>query len=600
MKFIAAFAFVMACMHVSFTQITTKFFSRGELLETEDNKNAEAYLEKALGVVIWEDNFDDTTTWVIDNSGQFGIEYGWNINNNNDGWWSLAGINSTSGGNYAELVNGDPTDGNPGTQALNVVYTLTTAQPIDINTLGGTNQVSLNFQQYGARFNDLQEVQISTDGINFFTISNNLNESVLSSSGGSAYSNPDAKSINLAPYLSSTPESIWVRFSWTTNYPGSATNPNVWITYGWYIDDVAIVTNPGNDLEVVETSWGSVGLNYYQIPTTQVAPIDFTATVVNAGMNEQYNTVLSVDINAGQFSATSQPVTIASLDTAEIEILGQFLPESTTGTYVVQRAISADSIDDVPDNNQIQNLNFSVTDYIYARDNGSVSGNTSNGTEGFETGNLFDIFQDQELKAINIRLAGGGNGTAVGTEIYAKIYEIDPQTGDFVYLAESDPFIVASNNLNTNLVMELQTPVLLSANATYLAVAGSYTAGLKVANAGSSEPQTSFFYDWSNTTWYYQTSTPYVRLNFDPAVGINSKDENLDSFVYPNPSNAILKISNPSGSSFESYKIMDASGHLIVSGPQTYFIDVSGFANGVYTITFVNQSSVHTHRFIKQ
>ena len=585
--------------NVANSQVNQHVIHENQLKLTED-KSITNYSEKELGVVIWEDNFDDSSTWVIDNSGQAGIDYGWNIDNVNDGWWSLAGINSTSGGNYAELVNGDPTDGNPGTQALGVIYNLTSAQPIDIASLGGTNQVSLSFEQYGARFNDLQEVQISFDGTTFFTISNNLNESVLSSSGGSAYPNPYKKLINLAPYLSANPESIWIRFSWTTNYPGSASNPNVWITYGWYIDDVQIVTNPSNDLEVSATSWGTAGLNYYQIPTTQVAPIDFTADIVNVGINTQYNAVFSVSVNSGSFTASTTPVNISPLDTTYAEILGQFTPDPTVGSYTVQRAVASDSTDDNTDNNQIQNLNFSVTNYIYARDNGSVSGSTSNGTAGFETGNLFDIFQDQELKAINVRLAGGGNGTTVGTEIYAKIYEIDPQTGDFVYLSESDPFIVASNNLNTNLVLELQTPVMLAANSTYLAVVGAYNAGLKVSNAGTSDPQTSFFYDWSNTTWYYQTSTPYVRLNFDPTVGIASKDENFDSFVYPNPSNAILKISNPSGSSFEFYKIMDASGHLIVSGPQTDFIDVSGFANGVYTITFVNQSSVHTHRFIKQ
>ena len=599
MKTLFSIGFAIALVNSSFSQIEQKFNKASDLLKSEEKTSSETLSNKALGIVIWEDNFDDTATWVLDNSGQFGIEYGWNINDVNDGWWSLSGINSGSGGNYAELVNGDPTNGSPGTQALNVVYTLTTAQAIDLNTLGGTNQVSLNFQQYGARFNDLQEVQISFDSINFFTVANNLNESVLSSSGGTAYSNPYSKSINLAPYLSATPESIWVRFSWTTNYPGSASNPNVWITYGWYIDDVAIVTNPGNDLEVVETSWGSVGLNYYQIPTTQVAPIDFTANVVNAGMNAQTNVALNIDVNSGLFTASSQPVNIASLDTTALEILGQFLPESTVGTYTIQRSISMDSIDDVPNNNQIQNLSLSITDYIYARDNGSVSGSTSNGTEGFEAGNLFDIFQDQELKAINVRLAGGGNGTTVGTEIYTKIYEIDPQTGDFVYLAESDPFIVASNNLNTNLVMELQSPVTLTANSTYLAVVGSYTAGLKVANAGTSDPLTSFFYDWANTTWYYQTSTPYVRLNFNPTLEVH-EDQEINGLVYPNPSSETLRISIPSNTFNGEYKIFDASGNAIATGKVAEIIDISNLSQGVYTLELMNVNGSSFHQFVKQ
>ena len=39
---------------------------------------------KALGQVLWSDDFDDTSTWVIDNDGQTGLEFGWNINSTNE------------------------------------------------------------------------------------------------------------------------------------------------------------------------------------------------------------------------------------------------------------------------------------------------------------------------------------------------------------------------------------------------------------------------------------------------------------------------------------------------------------------------------------
>ena len=205
-----------------------------ELL-SEEKQNLKAPLEKDLGVTIWSDNFDDPATWTLDNNGLGGVEYGWNINDVSEGWYSSGGINSTSGGNYAELVNGDAI---AGTQELDVTFTMTTTDPIDVIALAGTNQVTLEFEQYGARFNDLQQILISTDGISFEPIGDNLDKPVLSQSGGSAYPNPDLKQINLGTVLTPTSDPIWIRFSWTTNYPGSATNPNVWITYGWYIDDV--------------------------------------------------------------------------------------------------------------------------------------------------------------------------------------------------------------------------------------------------------------------------------------------------------------------------------------------------------------------------
>jgi hypothetical protein len=555
---------------------------------------------KTLGVTIWSDDFTNPANWVIDNNGQTAQQFGWDIGSTAEGWWDPNGINSTSGGSYAELSNGDPT-ASPATQALNVVYTMTTAAPINITALGGTNQVSIQFEQYGARFNDLQEVQISTNGTTWTTVSDNLNESVLSSAGGTAYSNPNLKTINLANILSANPAPIWIRFSWTTNYPASATNPNVWITYGWYIDDVKLVTNPTNDLSVTDTYWGTEGLNYYQIPITQIAPIDFEAEVFNGGVNNQSNVKLNINVNAGQFIGSSAPATITSLDTVVLSVSTPFTP-STIGSYAVVRTLTADSTDDVPTNNVIQNIAFSVGNYIYARDNGTASGSTSNGTDGFEAGNLFDIWQDQTLKGINVRLAGGANGTVVGTEIFSKLYSIDAN-GDFAFESESDPFIVAAPNLNTNLVLPLSTPVNLVAGNTYLAVVGSFSTGLKISNAGTSAVQTSFFLDLLDNTWYYQTGTPYVRLNFDPVIGINELNDDIQASVYPNPTSTTLNVSlNVAGTALVS--VWDLTGKELIA-PQgistgTAAIDVSKLSAGMYVVNIATETGITTKKFMKK
>ena len=179
---------------ITWSQKAPRITSLDELIGTEKPAlNVEQLKDE--GITIWSDDFSEDTTWVLDNSGQAGIEYGWNINAVSDGWYSNNGINSTSGGNYAELVNGVPANES---QALDVVYTMTTANPIDVIGLGGTNQVTLEFEQYGARFNDLQQILISTDGIVFTPVGDNLDVPVLSASGGAAYDNPDLKQINLA------------------------------------------------------------------------------------------------------------------------------------------------------------------------------------------------------------------------------------------------------------------------------------------------------------------------------------------------------------------------------------------------------------------
>lgn len=825
------------------------------ILKAPNASNTALESTNKLISTLWQDNFSDPTTWSIDNSGQSGAQFGWNINNTSEGWWSATGIsaNGTSGGNNAELVNGNPT-ANPVTQALGVVYTMTTANPIDIAALGGDNQVSIQFKQFGARFNDLQEIQISTDGTNFITVGDNLDKEVLSAAGGAAYPNPDTKTINLAPYISSNPTSVWIRFRWTTNFPGSATNPNVWIAYGWYIDDVKIITNPDYDLSITSNYWGTAGLNYYQIPTTQVAPIDFSTSVFNGGLTTLTGAMLKAEVFTGAtnlYTGMSSGTTVPSLDTATLDVLTPFTPAASVANYTLKRKIilgylpngqiltgslsnggtgyvsgtnlaatggsgsgatldvtaSANGVvtsgtvsaagtgyvtssgvattggtgsgltldvtasvigaatsltvdlynsgtvvsetnvgtiggtgtgltvnviadvngdvasitianpgngysaidyvtvsgsggpidiiinsstgdilsatitapgtnytvgdiltivggssdatytvgavtggtitsvvlnspgvgytagdiltiaggtatytvgtatnnteitDELPTNNTIADLNFAVTNFTYARDNNTFAGSTSNGTNGFEVGNLYDIWNDQTLNGLTIRLAGGANGTTAGTEIFVKIYSLDPNTGDFVFLEESAPFIVAANNTNTLLTIPFLSPVNLVANSTYLAVVGSYEATMRPSNAGSSEPQTSFFLDLSDNTWYYTTSTPVVRMNFDPTVGLSEGIKTDASFLLaPNPTNSstILTI-DAKNSGDVLVTITDMSGKLmsftqssLIQGTNSLNLPTDDLNAGVYFVNVQLQGITKAMKLIKK
>ena len=485
---------------------------------------------------------------------------------------------------------------------------MTTANPIDVIALAGTNEVTLEFEQFGARFNDLQQISYSTDGVVFTPIGDNNDIPVLSASGGSAYDNPDLKQINLATVLEMNSSPIWIQFSWTTNFPASADNPNVWVTYGWYIDDVRLVTNPGNDLAITETYWGTEGLNYYQIPLTQVAPIDFEVAAFNGGVNTQTNVALNVNVNEGAFIGSSDPAQINSLDTATLTLSTQFTPDAN-GDYDIVQTISADSTDDVPGNNEIDDISFSVGDFIYARDNGSPGGSTTNGADGFESGNLFDVWADQTLKAIDIRIPGGTNGAQLGTEFYVKLYSVDVATGDFIYEMESDVLTLTQQMQNTSLTVPLLSPVNVIANTTYLAVIGSFGEGLRVSTAGTSEPQTSFFLDLADNTWYYQTGTPYVRLNFDPTIGI---EENHTTFmvgnVFPNPLSGEGTLNVFMNNAKNMYmEITDLSGKLVGSesrslnqGENKISLDTEQLSSGIYTVTLSSGGTSLSRKMIVQ
>ncbi len=584
----------------------TKAYSMNDLQQNEVATSA-TFAPKALGVEIWNNNFDTPADWTVDNSGQTGgAEFGWSIDATSDGWWSTTGITSASGGNFAELSNGNPT-ATPASQALGVTYTMTTATVIDVVNLplnaSNTSDVTLQYQEFGARFNDLQEVQISTDGgTTWTTVRNNLDYSVLSNSGGSAYGNPENISINLAPFLDNTSaQTLLIRFSWTTNFPSQATNANVWVAYGWYIDDVKIVTNPDNDIEVTSNYWGSDGLNYYMIPTSQVTAIDFSANVFNGGINDQNEVQLNISVDGGAtFTGSSATgTTIASGAKDSIFLATGYTPAATVGSHTVTRTITQTATDDVPANNMLSDITFEVTDLIYARDNNVADGQQSNQGKAFEAGNYFDIWSDIQVRAVDVQLHSTTN---VGTFIYAKIYSIDTD-GNFVEEGASDYYEVTAADLTGTVTLELYSWVnLTNAQLTYLVVVGSdgdgeATNDLVIKTAGTSDIQTSFFKDESDT-WFYSTNTPMVRLNFNPTIGLD--ENNLEGVsIFPNPSEGIVTVSNDNNTtnSIEVYNLVGEKVYSTTASTSTK-IDLSANGTGVYIVKVYNENGSFVERVV--
>lgn len=587
------------------------------------------------GVIIWSDDFTTPSNWTINNDGQTGSTFGWTIDAVNDGWWSTNGITSTSGGNYAELSNGDP---NQGTQALNVTYTLTTASALNLITLGGSEDVTLEFEQYGARFNDLQEIQISTDnGSTWTTVGNNLDKPVYSTSGGSPYPNPDLKRINLAPHLTAaTATSVMIRFSWTTNFPSAASNPNVWVTYGWYIDDVKIVTNDPSDLATSKPYYGTLGWDYTRIPVTQIQPIDFGLEVKNEGTANQTGVVVTADINSGAFTFTSTPktVNVGAIDT--ILTATQFTPPATTGVpYTVTLSVSSDSVDAVPSNNTPFVMpSFEVSQDIYARDDFGTTFNTDGDvTDAYEAGNYFDIFANDSLYSLDIGIADESDN--VNVTFYSLIYEYDFNNGTFVLVARTNDYSITNNDLGQVITMPLietvnftNKAVELVAGKSYFAAVHSYgssggpTGGLLYATSGTSYAFNTNIAGGGNTSLvfyptmsnpnsgetYYTTATPVIRLNFDPSstqVGINELTETTSFSVYPNPSNGVFNISLDAQKAEQlTLTVNNIVGQTVltkqvrVAGKTNETISLEGYDKGIYFLTIDNNKEKQTVKLI--
>lgn len=617
--YFSALAIIAGLSSVS-AQIQQQPMKFGELVTNPKAvKQSPKDVSKALGIVIYENDFDNAGDWVIDNDGQAGGAFGWTIDATSDGWYSAGGINSTSGGSYAEVSNGNA---QMGTQALDVTYTLTLANSIDIVNLplntGNSDQVSLQYEQYGALFNDQQTVEISVDGgANWQVVRDNRDHhGVLSASGGSAYPNPELVTINLAPYVTGNASDFQLRFVWTTAFPASATNPNVWITYGWYIDDIKLVTNPDNDLETSNAYWGRLGLNYYQIPNTQLAALDFAVDVTNNGINPQTNAQLNVDITgAGTASASSTGLTVAPNTTEALEIVGGFTP-TVNGTYNIAWDVTQTEVDDVPSNDVIQGDAFQVVDYIWARDKGNTpTGTFNNQGIGYKLGNLFDMVNDQTVYSVQTRLS---NTSTMGAEFQAKIYWL-PSTAatldDMVEIGFSDFIQVSASNVNQIINIDLLAPVTLGADSTiFVAIesagdAGA-TNGVVVSTSGTALPQTVFLYDDQDVDWFYTTGTPIIRLNFqENGVGIEENENQIGLHVYPNPAQDAVNVSfNLADAANAVVKVIDVAGKEVasqasansVSGAQNFTINTNNFAAGVYTVVVEHNNGTNTTKFIKK
>ncbi|GAB5416949.1 MAG: hypothetical protein Crog4KO_18160 [Crocinitomicaceae bacterium] len=607
----------------SFAQLNTKPYKFGEVANEASIKPTQTQAQaKALGVEIWADEFNDGTNWVIDNDGQPGGAFGWTIDAVNDGWWSTAGISSTSGGGFAELSNGDA---QAGTQALDVTYTMTSIS-LDIPNLPGntsnTDQATLQFEQYGAVFNDEQTIQISTDGGTTWEImrDNRDHYSVLSAGGGDPMPNPDLISINLAPYITGSANNVQIRFQWTTAFPQSAQNSAVWITYGWYIDDVRIFTNPDNDVTQGDNFWGTFGLNYSRIPTTQVAPIEFTTEAINQGLNTQTDVTLNVDVNSGAWTGSSTPVDIAVGDTSVLTTTTEYTPAATVGSHSFTWQIDQNETDDVPTNNVLAGDAFDVTEYDYAMDDDVIDGSTGNAGEGFEKGNFYDIWADQTAYAIQTKIASNAQA---GSIVYGKIYQWVPAgAADFasalVFVQQTDFYEIQQSDLAGGLLtLPLLSPTALNASdTTYFVVVasdgdGGATDDVQIATSGISPTGFSYFYAADDDNWYLQPQTPIVRLSFDPAFNIGLEElSNVSALnVFPNPAADEVSVSfNVTASSDVTVEVLDMTGKVLetvmdaanVTGTQNSSVNITDYAAGMYMVNITtNQGSIQ-RKFVKK
>ena len=556
--------------------------------------------QKASGDTIYTNSFDDVNDWTLSSP-------------NVQGQWEWVSTTPSAMDQYMGSMTS--TTANDGFAVFNGIQYLL-SPPVDLqdatieltNTLdlSAYSNVSLKFEQHYKAFNyDQTFIELSNDnGATWTQIE--LNTGVATNTYNT--SNPD---LNVSAYIGGYSQ-VKIRFRWQTTSDDDSYGSG----YGWMIDDLELYESLNNDLINTASYFGTLGMPYYQIPDEQVTAIDFYAVSLNNGGADQPNTTLTVDVNSGTFTGTSNSVYSVSGNIDTLVCNTQYTPASSLGSHTITWTIASDSVDNAIANNT-STSSFEVTDNIYARDMDVVDGARDNGGDAYEYGNYFDVIANQTLTYIDIKISTNANPGAV---VYGAVYMYDANAQDFVWQESTDDYVLTSSNVSNGDVISL--PLFNALNLTggegYLVVAGAYgdgaqTSDLRITTSGTSAPGTSLIYlnGSSGLDWYWTTATPMVRMNFDPSWGLiddNNKNAVLGQNT-PNPFKDHTSINIELISSSDiALEITDISGKVVKhlelgmlsSGGHKININSDGLKSGIYYYSIISDKFTMTKKMIKQ
>lgn len=420
--------------------------------------------------------------------------------------------------------------------------------------------------------------------------------------------------INLHDALAADPGNVKIRFTQEGNSDNALTH------YFWQIDDIELVTLPGADLKMYRASstfWNGENSTYDSLPYTifpisELRPRGLSMGYFNNSAGDAHNVVASFSTDDGYNQSVSLgDVPVFSWDTAHAPAPG-WTPTASLGVHNIYFQLSSDSVDATPENNA-DTLQISVSDFIYARDADRMTSSYSDyGTtdQPFKVGNMFHVNVDETLYGIDIAISPESD---LDFEMNAMLLDdqLQPlaETGYHTIVA-TDTCSYGGNKFVSFIFDEAQQ---LTAGGDYFVCAQSFGgAHLEIGESGTSPASSSFLYSTtqpSGVNWYYTTSTPMVRMNFNSNIGIGEGNTHNGVGLgqnYPNPANGgSTRIDfSLDQAALVTMELRDISGKLVqtlVSGNMAqgvHHVDVNtaNLGAGVYFYTLTTGKNTSTKR----
>jgi len=446
--------------------------------------------------------------------------------------------------------------------------------------LTGYNDVKLEYQQMFRRWqSDITTIQISVDSVNW----TNITVNGLITQAGTP--NPDYVNIDISA-IAGNQSQVWIAFWWQGEWD-----------YGWQIDDIAIKEILDNDISMESERFG-LDVEYYMTPLNQVQPLYFSTDVENIGLQTQTNIEMNVIVNDGSsnvYTGTSNAITsMAPWTQASLDLSSGYTP-SATGVYSISFEVDQDETDAVLANNT-RVKNITITDTVYASDNGMYQGQWYNQEAGtnssnpYVAGNVYDIFTTDVASSISAYI---GNNTDVGTVCVFKLFEFDGT--DWILVQQTDDITINSGNLGNWVTVPLQLGTQLNTSNSYLA-AVEHLGGPDYLWIGYSSNVNPGYIQTSSDgfTFTNQPRNFMIRLNMGNAVGID-ENEIISTAVYPNPATDKITVQLNDLTNVNA-ELIDITGKVVMTQilNNNSEINVGEISRGIYTLRLTHEKNVQT------
>jgi len=549
-------------------------------------------------------DFSSASNWVFGNVGS--ATGSWVIGTTVPaGDFPIDGILSTTAANGFALYDSDLICGSADNAFVQLANSV---------SLVGQSSVAVRFQEFYRKFNDQTFVEVSIDGTNWTSYEVNGSMAV-----NATTINPIEVQVNISATAANQPQ-VWVRF----RFMGAC-------DYSWMIDDVAFVEAASSDLELTDVWHGDIvgAFEYQQIPLAQAQEVVIGATCTNMGGIPQTLASYTYDISegsssvaSGTFPANNLAIAPSGADTTWYAT--GFTP-SATGTYTVTISVSATQTDEVPANNSGESI-FMMTDNIYAHDDEDniefqINGGDATGTttaNEYKAAMYYEVFADAMLTAVQV--AFGANTTTSSCII--EVFDADndqtlsnPIATEVYDLVAGDVPTGANTNL-VNILVNDGDGVQLDAGGTYLISIGNTGEGedlwILASDGDADRGQLRYgpFGAGGSIDWYTgYTTSPMIRANFDPTVGIEENEDVTSVSIYPNPTSDNVNINFVSKEDQDvTINVISVDGKLVfakqlntkVGQVSRTTIDVANLSSGIYMVQLMGAKSSLTQRIVVQ